>query len=60
MRKQTHQATGRRRQPAGLPMPRQAPPIDRTGATTANTPGNNPGVEPSGILTSLISKFLPI
>ncbi|MGA5424443.1 hypothetical protein [Streptomyces lavendulocolor] len=60
MHKQTEQATDRRRKPAGLAMPRQAPPIDRTGATTAHSPGTDPGVEPSGFLTGLISKLLPI
>ncbi|WP_437112118.1 hypothetical protein [Streptomyces sp. enrichment culture] len=53
MHKQTDRVTERRRRPAGLAMPRQAPPVDRTGATTANTPGTNPGVEPSNFLKTL-------
>ncbi|MGA4867285.1 hypothetical protein ACPB9J_32130 [Streptomyces lavendulocolor] len=53
MHKQTEQATDRRQKPAGLAMPRQAPPIDRTGATTAHSPGTNPGVEPSNFFKTL-------
>jgi hypothetical protein len=46
MHKQTERLTDRRQKPAGLAIPRQAPPIDRTD-TTAHSPGTKPGVEPS-------------
>ncbi|QGV76847.1 hypothetical protein [Streptomyces ficellus] len=53
MRKQTERVTDRRQKPSGLAMPRQAPPIDRTGATTAHSPGTSPGVEPSNFFKTL-------
>ncbi|MFE0193351.1 hypothetical protein [Streptomyces sp. NPDC059008] len=44
---------------ATLEMPRQAPPIDRNG-TTPGAHSDTTGVEADGLITSLISKFLPI
>ncbi|KPC64248.1 hypothetical protein [Streptomyces chattanoogensis] len=46
--------------PTTLEMPRQAPPIDRTGHTTPGMYGDNQGVDANGLLTGILSKFLPI
>ncbi|KPC64249.1 hypothetical protein [Streptomyces chattanoogensis] len=48
------------KQPATLEMPRQAPPIDRTGHSTPGMYGDNQGVDANGFLTDMLAKVLPI
>ncbi|MFE6685917.1 hypothetical protein ACFVFQ_05495 [Streptomyces sp. NPDC057743] len=47
------------KKPTALAMPQQAPPIDRTGTTTAGTHDDTSGVEADGILSNLLSQVLP-
>ncbi|MFI6768481.1 hypothetical protein [Streptomyces sp. NPDC050355] len=54
----TDHDTDRPTQPTTLEMPRQAPPIDRTGTTTGAY-DDTAGVEPDGFLDTL-SKILQI
>jgi hypothetical protein len=56
---QTERETERPTRPATLELPRQAPPVDRTG-TTPGIAGDAPGVEADGFLTKLLSSVLPI
>ncbi|MFJ9413126.1 hypothetical protein ACIRPT_03035 [Streptomyces sp. NPDC101227] len=60
MSDQTERETDRPTRTAPLEMPRQAPPIDRTGTAMPGVTGDNPGVEADGFLTKLLASVLPI
>ncbi|MFJ9413125.1 hypothetical protein ACIRPT_03030 [Streptomyces sp. NPDC101227] len=50
----------RPQKPASPEMPRQAPPIDRTGTAMPGVTGDTPGVEADGFLTDWLASKLPI
>ncbi|MFE6685918.1 hypothetical protein ACFVFQ_05500 [Streptomyces sp. NPDC057743] len=59
MFEQSNRDEERAKRPSALAMPRQAPPVDRTGIATAGTHDDTAGVEADGLLTGILSKFLP-